>query len=480
MAERITPRSEDYSRWYTDVVQQGELADYSPVRGCMIIRPYGFSLWENMQRALDDMFKATGHQNAYFPLFIPYSFIEKEAEHVEGFSPELAVVTHGGGEELAEPLVVRPTSETIINATFAKWVQSYRDLPILLNQWCNVVRWEMRTRLFLRTMEFLWQEGHTCHETYEEAEEEARRMLGIYRTFAEDWAAVPVITGRKSEAEKFAGADHSYAIEAIMGDRRALQAGTSHHLGDRFARAFGTQFLDRNNELQYPFQTSWGASTRLVGAVVMVHGDDQGLVLPPRLAPHQLVVVPIARSDSEERARVMEASARVVQELSATVRVHLDDREEQTPGFKFTEWEVKGVPLRLELGPRDLEGDQAVLARRDRLGQEGKEEVPLADVAEAVARLLEEIQQELFARAQAFREENSHRPDSYAEMREILEESGGFHYAGWCGSPDCEVKIKEETQATIRVIPFDQPDEVGPCIYCGEDGAEEAVFAKAY
>lgn len=480
MAERITPRSEDYGRWYTDVVVEAEMADYSPVRGTMIIRPYGYALWENMQRALDDMFKATGHQNAYFPLFIPRSFIEKEAEHVEGFSPELAIVTHGGGKELEEPLVVRPTSETIINHTFAKWVQSYRDLPILINQWCNVVRWEMRTRPFLRTLEFLWQEGHTCHETYQEAEEEARRMLGVYRTHAEEWAAVPVVAGRKSESEKFPGADVSYSIEAMMGDRRALQAGTSHNLGDRFARAFGTQFLDRDNELRHPFQTSWGASTRLVGMVIMVHGDDQGMTLPPRLAPHQVVVVPIVRSDAEERSRVLEAAARIVEELRPSIRVHLDDREGHSPGYKFNEWEIKGVPLRIEIGPRDLDRAQAVLARRDRPGPPGKETVLLASLREEVDRTLEGIQQELLARALAFQREHSHRPADYEEMRQGLSEEGGFHYAGWCGSPDCEAKIKEETQATIRVIPFEQPDEVGPCVYCRADGAEEALFAKAY
>jgi prolyl-tRNA synthetase len=480
MAEKVTPRSEDYSRWYTDVVVRAELADYAPVRGTMVIRPYGYALWENMQRALDDMFKATGHQNAYFPLFIPYSLIEKEAEHVEGFSPQLAIVTHGGGKELDEPLVVRPTSETIVNEMFSRWIQSYRDLPILINQWCNVVRWEMRTRLFLRTMEFLWQEGHTAHETYEEAEEESRRMLGVYQTFAERWAAVPVVPGRKTESEKFPGADHSYSIEAMMGDRRALQSGTSHNLAQNFSRASATQFLDRRNELQYPYQTSWGASTRLVGMVVMAHGDDQGLKLPPKLAPYQVVVVPIARADSAERTDVLETATRLVESLRPEVRVHLDDREEQTPGFKFNEWEMKGVPIRVEVGPRDLERGEAVLARRDRPGQEGKRSVALGDLVDAVTKLLEEVQEELFARALAFREEHSHRPSGYQEMRDGLAEQGGFWYAGWCGSVECEDRVKVDTQATIRCIPFEQPAEVGPCIVCGGDGAEEALFAKAY
>ena len=347
---KVTPRSEDYSRWYTDVVQRAELADYSPVRGSMVIRPYGYSIWENMQKALDDMFKETGHQNAYFPLLIPHSFIEREAEHVEGFSPELAIVTHGGGKELEDPLVVRPTSETIINAMFAKWIKSYRDLPLLINQWANVVRWEMRTRLFLRTTEFLWQEGDTAHETEEEARYEARLMLEVYARFAEEWAATPVILGTKTDAEKFAGAVESFSIEAMMGDLKALQAGTSHYLGQNFARAFEMRFLDRNNELQYPHQTSWGASTRLVGMTVMVHGDDQGLILPPRLAPYQAVVVPIGETDG-----VIEAAWNVTGSLhDAGVRATMDDREGLTPGFKFNDWEMRGVPIRLEIGPRDL------------------------------------------------------------------------------------------------------------------------------
>ncbi len=481
MAEKVTPRSEDFSRWYTDVVQRAELADYSPVRGSMVIRPYGYGLWENLQAALDGMFKDTGHQNAYFPLFIPHSFMQREAEHVEGFSPELALVTHGGGKELEEPLVVRPTSETIINAMYAKWIKSYRDLPVLINQWANVVRWEMRTRLFLRTTEFLWQEGHTAHETEEEAQQETRQMLDIYARLAEEWAATPVIRGRKSEAEKFAGAVDTYAIEALMGDRKALQAGTSHYLGQNFAKAFEIQFLDRNNELRHPYQTSWGASTRLVGMIVMAHGDDQGLILPPRIAPHEVVVVPIARSDADERHSVVAAADRVRNEMVDTgVRAILDDRAEVTPGFKFNEWEMKGVPVRVELGPRDLAGDQAVLARRDQPGREGKQAAPLAGLGETVRRVLDEVQNALFRRALAFQEENSHRPGSYGEMKEILADTGGFQYAGWCGSAACEQAVKDDTQATIRVIPFDQPDDPGVCIACGEKAADEVVFAKAY
>ena len=481
MAEKVTPRSEDFSRWYTDVVQRAELADYSPVRGSMVIRPYGYGLWEILQGALDGMFKETGHQNAYFPLFIPHSFMQREAEHVEGFSPELALVTHGGGKELDEPLVVRPTSETIINAMFAKWIKSHRDLPVLINQWANVVRWEMRTRLFLRTTEFLWQEGHTAHETEEEARAETRQMLDIYARLAEEWAATPVIRGRKSDAEKFAGAVDTYAIEALMGDGKALQAGTSHYLGQNFAEAFEIQYLDRSNELRHPHQTSWGASTRLVGMVVMVHGDDQGLILPPRVAPHEVVVVPIARSDAAEREAVFDVAGRVREELvDGGIRAVLDDREEVTPGFKFNEWEMKGIPVRVELGPGDLADSQTVVARRDQPGRAGKRAVPLTEVVETVRQVLGDVQDALYRRALAFQEENTYRPATYQEMQETLAGSGGFQYTGWCGSAVCEQGVKDDTQATIRVIPFDQPDDPGLCIRCGETATEEVVFAKAY
>jgi len=475
MAQKVTPRSEDYSRWYTDVVQMAELADYAPVRGCMVIRPYGYALWENIQQGLDRRFKATGHQNAYFPLFIPMSFIQKESEHVEGFAPQLAVVTHGGGEKLEEPLVVRPTSETIINAMYAKWIRSYRDLPVLINQWANVVRWEMRTRLFLRTLEFLWQEGHTAHATEAEAREETLRILEVYRDFAESDAAMPVICGRKSESEKFVGAVESYSIEAMMGNGWALQAGTSHFLGQNFAKAFGTQFLSERNELEYVWQTSWGVSTRMVGGIIMVHGDDQGLILPPRLAPLQVVVVPIWRSE-EEKAAVLE-TARQVQAALGTVRLKVDDREGLTPGFKFNDWEMRGVPLRLEIGPRDVAAGQVLSARRDRLG-EGKEALPLAGLRERIPALLEEIQRALLERARRFREAHTAYPESYQELAAAVEQ--GFAWAWWCGSPACEDRVKEETKATTRNIPLEQPGGSGRCIVCGAEARQMAVFARAY
>ncbi|MGQ9680904.1 MAG: proline--tRNA ligase [Anaerolineae bacterium] len=476
MVQGVTPRSEDYSRWYTDVVQMAELADYAPVKGCMVIRPYGYALWEAIKDGLDRRFKATGHQNAYFPLFIPESFIKKEAEHVEGFSPELAVVTHGGGKELAEPLIVRPTSETIINSMFAKWVQSWRDLPLLINQWCNVVRWEMRTRLFLRTTEFLWQEGHTCHATSEEAEQEALRMLDIYEDFALNEAAIPVIKGRKSDAEKFAGAVRSYTIEAMMGDKKALQSGTSHFLGQNFSKAFGTQFLDQDNELKHVWQTSWGVSTRMVGAVVMVHGDDQGLILPPRLAPIQIVIVPIWKND-EERAAVLTAAATVRDELGATFRVKLDEREGLSPGFKFNDWEMRGVPLRIEIGPRDVQTDQVVLARRDVPGKEGKAFVPHAGLVAQARDLLEGIQKDLLARARAFRDENIRPATDWSELAAAVEQ--GFARAYWCGDAGCEARLKE-IQASIRCIPFDQPGMGGRCALCGQEAQEVAIIGRAY
>jgi len=474
---KVTPRSEDYSRWYTDVVQRAELADYAPVRGCMVIRPYGYTLWENLKEALDRRFKATGHVNAYFPLFIPMSFLEKEAEHVEGFSPELAVVTIGGGKQLEEPLVVRPTSETIIGHMYAKWVQSYRDLPILINQWANVVRWEMRTRLFLRTMEFLWQEGHTAHATADEAMEETLLILDLYAQLATEDGAIPVIKGRKSDSEKFAGAVTSYTIEAMMGDRRALQSGTSHFLGQNFARAFDIEFLDENNELQHVWTTSWGLSTRMVGAVVMVHGDDQGLVLPPRLAPFQAVIVPIWRDD-EGQAKVMEAAQSVKAALDANVRLKIDERDGLSPGWKFNDWEMRGVPLRIEIGPKDVEQGQVVLARRDMPGREGKTSVPVEGLAVAVPEMLDTIQAGLYQRAQAFLEEHSSYPEDQEGLREAV--SDGFAYAWWCGGLECEEKVKDETGATIRCIPLEQEKGTGRCIVCGEEAEEQAVFGRAY
>lgn len=476
MAKKITPRSKDYSRWYTDVIQRAEMADYAPVKGCMVIRPYGYTLWENIKEGLDRRFKATGHVNAYFPLFIPQSFIQKEAEHVAGFAPELAVVTHGGGKKLEEPLIVRPTSETVIGHMYSQWVRSYRDLPILINQWCNVVRWEKRPRLFLRTTEFLWQEGHTAHATAEEAEEETLRMLEVYRDFAEADAAIPVIPGRKSESEKFAGAVASYTIEAMMGNRWALQAGTSHFLGQNFAQAFDIKYLDQNNELQYCWTTSWGVSTRMVGAVIMVHGDDQGLILPPRIAPTQLIVIPIWTSE-EEKERVLKAVKDITTTFGQKVRYKVDDRAEYSPGWKFNEWELRGVPLRLEIGPRDVAQGQVTLARR-----EGGEKItaPQEGLAQRLGGLFDDIQERLFRRAKSFLDENTFEVDDYEEFKRIIESDGGFIHAYWCGSGECEAAIKEETKATIRCIPFTQNGKVGRCILCGKEAREQALFARAY
>ncbi|MEN4042373.1 MAG: proline--tRNA ligase [Anaerolineaceae bacterium] len=477
MAEdKLPSRSENYSEWYNQLVLKAELADYAPVRGSMVIRPYGWTLWENIQKALDSRFKATGHVNAAFPLFIPMSFFEKEKEHVEGFSPELAVVTHGGGQKLEEPLVVRPTSETVIGHMYAKWIKSYRDLPLLINQWANVVRWEMRTRLFLRTLEFYWQEGHTAHATHDEAEEETLRILGLYTDFAVNEAAVPVIPGRKSETEKFAGALRSYTMEGMMGDTRALQAGTSHNLGQNFAKAFDIQFLDQNNTLQHCWTTSWGVSTRFVGAVIMTHGDDQGLVLPPRLAPIQIVMVPIFKSDAE-RSQVMQVIERLKGELSG-FRIHIDDRSEVTPGFKFNDWELRGVPLRIEIGPKDVEKGAVMTSRRDQPGKPGKKLLSQANLAEQVKDLLDEIQSAMLVKATAFRDANIHQPRNYAHLSEIVQ--GGWAYTWWCGSKACEAKIKEDTKATTRCIPLNQPAETGPCIVCGEISKEKAYFARAY
>jgi prolyl-tRNA synthetase len=476
--QKLTTRAEDFSEWYNQLVLRAELADYAPVRGCMIVRPYGWALWENITAALDKRFKATGHVNAAFPLLIPRSFIDKEKSHVAGFSPELAVVTHGGGEKLDEPLVIRPTSETIIGHAYSKWIQSYRDLPILINQWNSVVRWELRTRLFLRTLEFFWQEGHTAHATAEEAEAETRQMLDIYTDFAVREAAVPVIPGRKSAAERFAGADQTYSIEAMMGDCKALQAGTSHNLGQNFAKAFEIRYLDKGGVLQHCWTTSWGLSTRFVGAIIMVHGDDQGLILPPRLAPYQVVIVPIYKSD-EERAAVMENAHTLRRELvDAGIRVKMDEREGMSPGFKFNDWEMRGVPLRLELGPKDVAKGSVVLARRDRPGKEGKAFVPQQGIAASVAQTLEEIQKALYDRALEFRKSHTAEPADYGEFKSAVEK--GFAFTWWCGSGDCEGKIKEETKATMRCIPLEQPGGSGQCVYCRHPASEKAIFAKAY
>ncbi len=478
MFDKITPRSEDYSKWYTQVIRQAEMADYAPVRGCMVVRPYGYALWENVKEQLDIRFKATGHQNAAFPLFIPMSFIEKEAEHVEGFKPELAVVTHGGGKKLEEPLVVRPTSETIIGYMYSQWIQSYRDLPVLINQWANVVRWELRPRLFLRTMEFFWQEGHTAHATHEEAEEETLRILDIYTDFAVNEAAIPVIPGRKSDSEKFPGALTSYTIEAMMGDKRALQAGTSHDLGQNFAKAFDIQYLDSNQKQQHCWTTSWGVSTRMIGAIIMTHGDDQGLVLPPRLAPTQLVIVPIIPKNNDEAKQVVTQTVDAICETLGSVRYHVDDRYEYSPGWRFNEWELKGVPLRIEIGPRDIENDQVVFARRDIPGKEGKSFIPIADVAETAMQMLDSIQSDMLTRATEFRDSNTFEPNDYEGLKEIVE--NGFARTWWCGKEECEDKVKEDTQATIRCIPIAQPDTDGTCIVCGAEAEEITIFARAY
>jgi prolyl-tRNA synthetase len=481
MAEKITPRSDDYSRWYLDVIREAELAENSPVRGCMVIRPYGYALWEAVRDGLDRRFKETGHVNAYFPLFIPMSFIHKEAHHVEGFAPELAVVTHGGGEELEEALVVRPTSETIIGHSYARWIQSYRDLPVLINQWANVVRWELRTRPFLRTCEFLWQEGHTAHATAEEAIEETLRMLDVYADFAIRDAAIPVIKGKKSDREKFAGAVDTYAIEAMMGNGWALQAGTSHYLGDNFARAFDITYLDRDNVKQFCHTTSWGVSTRMVGAVIMAHGDDQGLRLPPVMAPIQAVIVPIWRKDAE-RVAVVEYAERVRATLAgAGVRVKLDLRDDCSPGFKFNDWEMRGVPVRVEIGPRDVEQNALVLGRRDRPGKEGKQfGVPVDGVAPAVVELLQSVQAGLLEQATKFRDENTFRMSTYDEFRQFFDERTGFVRVHWAGTGEDEERIKEVTKATVRCFPVDADEGEGVCFLTGQRTDRVALFARAY
>ena len=476
--QKLPTRGEDFSEWYNQIVLRAELADYAPVRGCMIVRPYGWALWENIQQALDRRFKDTGHVNAAFPLLIPRSFIEKEQSHVAGFSPELAVVTIGGGEKLEEPLVIRPTSETIIGHAYAKWIQSYRDLPVLINQWNSVVRWELRTKLFLRTLEFFWQEGHTAHATFKEAEAETRQMLEIYTDFAINEAAVPVIPGRKSASERFAGADQTYSIEAMMGDGKALQAGTSHNLGQNFAKAFQIRYLDREGVLQHCWTTSWGLSTRFIGAIIMVHGDDQGLILPPRLAPTQVVIVPIYKTD-DEKAQVSEAARNVRDGLvTAGIRVRMDEREGISPGFKFNDWEMRGVPLRIEIGPKDVAKGSVVLARRDRPGREGKSFQPQQGLPAVVSSTLVEIQAALLNRARDFRDAHTKEPKNYDEFKAAVET--GFASAFWCGREECEAKIKEETKATMRCIPLAQSDSVGTCIFCGQRSTEKGVFGRAY
>ncbi len=473
---KITPRDQDYNQWYLDVIQSAELADYSPVKGCMVIRPNGYALWENLQRVLDDMFKETGHVNAYFPLLIPEHFFQKEAEHVEGFAPECAVVTHGGGAKLEEPLFIRPTSETIIWSMYRKWISSHRDLPLLINQWANVLRWEMRTRLFLRTTEFLWQEGHTAHATEEEAEQETLQMLEVYRKLAEETLAIPVIRGLKTEREKFAGADHTYCIEAMMQDHRALQAGTSHHLGQNFAKAFDVTFQDDEGQRQHVWATSWGVSTRLIGALIMTHSDDRGLVVPPRLAATKAVVIPILAKKADPEA-VLAAARAVADQTGLGRAIHVDERDNVSPGWKFNQWEQRGVPIRIELGPRDIENDQVVLVRRD-TGE--KLPTPRAELRATVERLLEDIQAGLFERAKAYRDEFTFQVDDEATFRAKLEDPGGFLMAHHCGTTECEERIQNETKATIRCIPLDAPHEDGTCPFCGGKSDKRVIFAKAY
>ena len=473
--EDIVDQDDDFSKWYNQVVRKAELADYAPVRGCMIIRPYGYAIWENIQRLLDARFKETDVENAYFPLLIPRSFLEREAEHVEGFAPELAWVTRGGGEELEEPLAIRPTSETIIGHTYAKWIQSYRDLPILINQWNNVMRWEKRTTLFLRTSEFLWQEGHTAHRTLEEAEERTKLMLEVYRAFAEEEAAMPVLVGRKSENEKFAGALRTYSIEALMGDGKALQAATSHNLGTNFAKGFDIQYLDSDSQRKYCATTSWGMSTRMIGGVIMMHGDKSGLILPPRIAPYQTVIIPIARKDAEKSA-VGEMVERVQRVLRGKVRFKIDNSD-NTPGWKYNEWELRGVPVRMEIGPRDVQNNSVMLVRRD---NRAKEVVSFDALATRLPELLEEVQKALFQRAVEFREQNMHYTESYDEFKQIIAEKRGFVRVKWAEDSVAEQAIKEETKATLRVIPLDQPPVEGKCIYTGKPATCEAIFARSY
>ena len=476
MVEKITPMSEDFNEWYTDIIQQAQLADYSPVKGTMVIRPYGYSLWEGVQAYLDKKFKETGHENAYFPLFIPNSFIKKEAEHVEGFSPELATVTHAGGKELEEPLVVRPTSETIINHMFARWIKSHRDLPMLINQWANVVRWEMRTRLFLRTSEFLWQEGHTAHKTQEEATSEALQMLDIYAEFAENAAAVSVVKGIKSANERFAGATTTYSIEAMMKDMKALQAGTSHELGQNFSKAFEIQYSDENNELQHPFQTSWGVSTRLIGMIIMAHGDDKGLQLPPNLAPTQSVLIPIIPNE-DSKSVVLETVNNLHEELRKDYRIKIDDRDNISPGFKFNEWELKGVPLRIEIGPKDIENNSVVFSRRD--GVNGKSSISIDDVSQKLKENLDNIQSNLLETSKNFRKENTIHVDSKAELIDTLNSTPGFVTCYWDENTSDEIEIKDLTKATLRCYLLDNEDSAKSVNNESVEG-KKAIFSKAY
>jgi prolyl-tRNA synthetase len=475
MAKGITARSEDYSQWYIDVVRKAEMADYSPVKGCMVIRPTGYGIWEKIQQHLDRMFKETGHVNAYFPLLIPESFLKKEAEHVEGFAPECAVVTHGGGKLLEEPLVIRPTSETIIWDTYRNWISSYRDLPLLINQWCNVLRWEMRTRLFLRTTEFLWQEGHTAHATHEEAEEEALKMVHVYQKFAEEFLAMPVLVGRKTNREKFAGALHTYCIEGLMQDGKALQAGTSHHLGQNFAKAFDVKFQDKDKELKYVHASSWGVSTRLIGGMIMTHSDDNGLVVPPRLAPRPVVIVPIWRDDDQMKATL--DMAKQMTEGWDVLFYKIDDRDQYKPGYKFNEWELKGVPIRIELGPRDVENRECVVVRRD---TGVKTTMPVEGLRENLEKLLDEIQANLYQTAKQRMEEMTYTVDSYEEYKSRINAGGFFRVFLDHENPEVEERLQQDTKSTIRCIPFDAPEEEGPCMITGKTCTNRVIAAQSY
>jgi prolyl-tRNA synthetase len=478
LVKQITPKSEDFSRWYLEIIRKTEMADYAPMKGMMVIRPYGYAIWENIQRLLDQRIKDSGHVNAYFPLFIPESLFQKEMEHLEGFAPEVAWVTQGGQEELEERLAVRPTSEAIIGSMYAKWIQSWRDLPVLINQWANIVRWEKVTRLFLRTTEFLWQEGHTAHETYEEAQEETIKILYLYKELSETELAIPVIEGRKTLSQKFAGAMETYTIEALMSDGKALQMGTSHNLGQHFSKVFDIRYEDRDQNLQYVWQTSWGVTTRLIGAVVMTHGDDSGLRLPPRIAPIQVVIIPISLGNWRET--ILPPAERIERDLRQQgLRVKLDAREEFTPGWKFSEWEMRGVPLRLEIGPKDIQENRVVLVRRD---IKRKEFVSLNDLSQRISPMLQDIQASLFEQALKFQRENTHDVQDYQVFQDTIESDRGFIRTRWCGGAACEDKIKEETMATIRVVPLNQEKNrpAGRCIYCGKEAKEFVYFARAY
>ncbi len=470
---QIAKQNEDFSQWYTDVIRKADLVDYAPIKGFMVIKPYGYAIWENMQREMDKRFRATGHKNAYFPLFIPESLLQKEAEHVEGFAPEVAWVTAGGNEQLTERIAVRPTSEAIVCSMYSKWIRSYRDLPVLYNQWCNVVRWEKSTRPFLRTSEFLWQEGHTAHATEEEAEQETLKILGIYKDFAENILAIPVLTGVKSQKEKFAGAVRTYSMEALMLDGKALQAGTSHNLGQHFAKVFDIQYLDRDGQLKNVWSTSWGVSTRLIGGVIMVHGDDRGLVLPPKIAPSQVVIIPVA----QHKEGVLDKTKEIFDNLSKLYRVELDDRDTYSPGWKFNEWELKGVPIRLEVGPRDIQSNQVVAVRRD-TGE--KMAIPMGELEKRIAVLLEDIHSNIYKKALAHREMNTHAAANMEELISIMGRKMGFVKAMWCQDTACEAEIKEKTGATTRCIPFEQDNADGRCVVCGKKADTAAYFAKAY